>query len=101
MTRALYRIYNRLKKKQVNRDASIVEVTEQFATFHIPFPGLYLTYDMVGNLLLTETERERKAGTKPLFKPGQQPIVQGEMGSDTRGFNERQPPPDLDDDVPF
>lgn len=101
MTRSQHRVYNRLRKKQVNHVIDVVEVTERYAVFHVPFPGLYLTYDTVGNLLHTETEAERKAGSRPLFKPGQQPVFTGEMGSDTRGLNEREPAPDLDDDVPF
>lgn len=108
MTRALYRIYNRLQKKQVNhRDVAIVEITEHFVTFHVAFPGLYLTYDTVGSLLATETEAERGATGKPLYEPGQQPIVRVEMGSDTRGLGSTgldEAPPWAtvdDDDVPF
>jgi hypothetical protein len=95
MTKAQVRIFNRLRKKQVNRKIDIVEATEQFVTFHIPFPGLYVTYDSAGTMLSTETEAERKAGNKAVLRV---PFA-GEMGSDMPPV---EPIPlDDDDDVPF
>ena len=95
MTRSQYRVYNRLRKKQVNHVVDVVEASDSSVTFHVPFPGLYLTYGNLGELLLTETEAERREGSKPL--KGYQ--LGGEVGSDTRGI--KAPPEVLDDDVPF
>ena len=105
MTRAQYRAFSRLKKKMVNpTDLAVVDVTQSGVTFHIAYPGLYVTYDNVGVLLLTETEAEYNARDKVIS-------LGGEMGSDTRGLV--KPPPIApatiapatdsidDDDVPF
>jgi hypothetical protein len=68
MTKAQYRVYNRLAKKQVNRrqDIRIVEESASSVTLYITFPGLYLTYGSAGNLLETQTEAERVLGKRPV-----------------------------------
>lgn len=84
MTKAQYQIYNRLAKKQVNRqlDVRIVEESNTSVTFYVAFPGIYMTYDSIGKLLLTETRTQRKWTNKPLTQPLQADIVfGGELGS--------------------
>ena len=104
MTKLQYRIFNKLKGRQVNHDASVVETNELTVTIHIPFPGLYLTYGPHGELLQTETEVERKASGGVLMVPGKQlTLSESGVGSDnTEGMTPYRPAPDvLDDDVPF
>jgi hypothetical protein len=103
MTRAQYRVYNRLAAKQVNRarDITIVDSAAQYVTFHLAFTGLYLTYDNAGYLMSTETQAQREAGKKQLANPGSTNLViGGEMGSESYG--ERRPEPVvIDDDIPY
>jgi hypothetical protein len=68
MTKAQYRVYNRLAKKQTNRrhDVAIVEESPSSVTLHVAFPGLYLTYGTAGDLLESETEAERVLGKRPV-----------------------------------
>jgi hypothetical protein len=80
MTKAQCRKYNKLRDRQVNRDVMVIETSESSITFFVPFPGLYLTYDNVGGLLLTETDAQRRLNAKTIAIPGQQPTLTGEMG---------------------
>jgi hypothetical protein len=93
MTKAQYRVYNRLAKKQTNRkaDITVVETAAQFVTFHLAFTGLYLTYDNAGCLMSSETEAERRAKQKPLAVPGKvNLVIGGEMGSESYGDGDVQ-----------
>lgn len=76
MTKAQYQIYNRLSRKQVNRqhDVQIVEESNTSVTFHVAFPGVYLTYDSCGHLLSTETNVQRKMTRRPMAQ-----LVQGKL----------------------
>lgn len=101
MTKAQYQIYNRLSKKQVNRqhDVQIVEQSNTSVTFHTAFPGLYLTYDSSGNLIGTETNAQRKWSSKALVAPKQAQLsLNGELGSNDYGQTAAYVD---DDDVPF
>ncbi len=81
MTKAQYKVLNRLQKKQTNRvDVSVVESSETSVTFYVAFPGLYLTYDRVGKLISTETPVEREKAGRELTRAGG-PVLKGEMGS--------------------
>lgn len=98
MTKAQLKVLNRLQKKQSNRtDVTVVETSESSATFHVAFPGLYLTYDNLGKLIATETPVERERANRELTRPGG-PVLAGEMGS---GEYKPLPIEVLDDDVPF
>ncbi len=101
MTKAQYKVFNRLRKKQTNRsDVALVETSTTSCTIFVTFPGLYLTYDNAGKLIETQTVIEREAAGHALTKPGGNIQLQGEMGSDDYGgmFNRI---PVIDDDVPF
>ncbi len=81
MTKAQYRAFNRLRKKQTNAsDVRVVESSQSCAVIYVAFPGLYLTYSNDGKLLLTETVKEREAGKGQLLIPGMAPVLVGEMG---------------------
>ncbi len=93
MTKAQYKVLGRLRKKQINQsDVEVVECSESCCVIYLPYPGLYLTYNNGGKLVLTETTAERDKGTGTLH--GGKNVLQGEMGS---GYY-----PDVyDDDTPF
>lgn len=98
MTRAQLAVFNRLRHKQTNKeDVTVVEETEACVTIHVTFPGLYLTYNLLGKLISTETEAERRQGNRPLKGAR---IAPPEMG---QSYYQPAPSPveDLDDDVPF
>jgi hypothetical protein len=102
MTKAQYRVYNRLAKKQVNRrnDVQVIDQSESSVTFHTAFPSLYLTYDSCGNLILTETDGQRKSGLKTLSVPGRSEVrLVGELGSPD--YHYQKPVEIDDDDEPF
>lgn len=103
MTRAQYRILNRLRKKQTNRDdVTVVDSASHFVVFHLAFPGIYVTYNDDGHLIETETEAQRKEKQKPLAIPGKvNLVIGGEMGSDNYGMQPNKPIIHDDDDVPF
>lgn len=69
-----------------------MESSSTSVTIYLPFPGLYLTYDNGGKLVLTETIAERESGSKTLAKPGGNVVLQGELGSGMQV---------IDDDCPF
>lgn len=79
----------------------VIDQSNTSVTIYVAHPGLYLTYDSVGNLILTETQIERVAGNKRLVRLGERQLTfAGELGSDDYGT---KPPPVVidDDDVPF
>ena len=101
MTKAQYRIFNRLSRKQANRnDIRVVETTEYYACFFLPFPGLYLTYDRAGNLIKQQTNTERVIAKEQLTGPPDETPLSGiEMGTDNYQHHRHLDPDD--DDVPF
>jgi hypothetical protein len=95
MTKAQMQVYNRLRKRQVNRGNDVVivqearEESEGGITFYVAFPGLYMTYDRAGKLLETMTKGEWEKGKRaPVKLAPQQIVFHGELSID-------------DDDVPF
>jgi hypothetical protein len=102
MTRAQYQVFRRLAKKQTNRtDISVVDRGAQSVTFHVPFPGLYLTYDRKGTLMLTETEAERWQGGKRLaLQQSIDLVIGGEVGSENY-TPQKIDDTITDDDIPF
>lgn len=104
MTRAQHKRFSRLRKQQVNNnDITVVEASATSVTFHIAWPGLYLTYNNEGDLMFSETEAERRQKKKELIGPGHiNPVVSGEMGSELylpeNPYGQHQ---EEDDDVPF
>lgn len=96
MTKAQYRMFNRLRKKQSNHDdAMVVDASFRTITIYLRFPGLYLTYDPVGTLLQSETEAERRKSGGRLASEGP---VEIEVDEIPKGL-----PVEVDDDgdVPF
>ena len=79
---------------------TIVEESESSITMRVAFPCLYLTYDRVGKLILTETEWERIKGEKRLASHEQIPLAfKGELGS--ADYTPKPPPVAVDDSEPF
>lgn len=104
MTKAQYKVFNRLARRQVNRtDIRVVETAESFATFFLAFPGLYLTYDRQGSLIKQQTITERVIAKDHLAgPPDETPLLGIEMGTDN--YQHKKPmyqDNDPDDDVPF
>ncbi len=80
MTRAQYKVLDRLRKKQVNKsDVAVVESSSTSCTIYLPFPGLYLSYNSDGQLFLTQTIAEREKAGTALAQPGGDKLLAGEM----------------------
>jgi hypothetical protein len=84
VTKSQCRVFNKLRKKEVNRsDVAVVEASDTAITFWVAFPGLFLTYDQKGSLIGSETITERAGNGKPMT-PSQdaaQLVLGGELGS--------------------
>ena len=81
MTKAHSKIFDKLRRKQVNSsDVLVVSYSDTSATFFLKFPGLYVTYDHKGNLVETETKVERRTHGGTLANFVQQMHIGGEVG---------------------
>jgi hypothetical protein len=84
MTKSQCRVFNKLRKKEVNRsDVAVVEASDTSITFWVAFPGLFLTYDQRGVLIGSETITERTGSGKPMTPSADasQLVLGGELGS--------------------